>query len=105
MGAPAQEPSSEAERDETWQRLNAYAYLSAPERLEYVAIMRVLCGTLLADLAVPDVLTKLAESGGPAADIDADTLTVRLERLVYWGNLLRSSRSVKASSITEYQRS
>lgn len=101
----AQESSSEAEHDETWQRLNAYAYLSAPERLEYVAIMRVLCGTLLADLAAPDILAKLAESGGPAAGIDADTLTVRLERLVYWGNLLRSSHSVKASSITEYQRS
>ncbi|MBE1532261.1 TIGR02677 family protein [Actinomadura algeriensis] len=84
--------------EETWRRLGAYAYLSVPERLEYVAIMRVFCGTLLADLAVPDVLAKL---GGA----DADTLTGRLEQLVKWGNLLRSSHSVKASSITEYQRS
>ncbi|MES9621034.1 hypothetical protein ACPCBX_29590 [Streptomyces tuirus] len=29
-------------------RLDAYTYLSAPERLEHVAIMRVFCGTLLA---------------------------------------------------------
>ncbi|MFA7765848.1 TIGR02677 family protein [Streptomyces sp. NRRL S-448] len=105
MGAPAQKPLPETDRDDTWQRLNAYAYLSAPERLEYVAVMRVFCGTLLADLAVPDVLTKLAESAGPAVTLDAETLTARLERLVHWGALLRSSHSVKASSITEYQRS
>ncbi|WP_326611120.1 TIGR02677 family protein [Streptomyces scopuliridis] len=97
-------PPSEANHDEAWQRLTAYAYLSAPERLEHVAIMRVFCGTLLADLAVPDVLAKLAGSGGPGAGLDAETLTVRLEQLARWGNLLRSSHTVKASSITEYQR-
>lgn len=82
-----------------------YTYLSAPERLEHVAIMRVFCGTLLADLAVPDIMAKLRQAGGSAAGLDADTLTVRLEQLVTWGNLLRSSHTVKASSISEYQRS
>ncbi|WP_406737554.1 TIGR02677 family protein [Streptomyces sp. NBC_00853] len=105
MGAPAQQSLPESQRDDTWQRLNAYAYLSAPDRLEYVAVMRVFCSTLLADLAVPDVLAKMAESGGPTVALDAETLTARLERLVHWGALLRSSHSVKASSITEYQRS
>ncbi|GAB3206389.1 hypothetical protein GCM10027294_08550 [Marinactinospora endophytica] len=47
-------------------RLGAYTYLSAPERLEHIAIMRVFCGTLLADLAVPDVMAKLRETEGPA---------------------------------------
>jgi hypothetical protein len=37
-----------------------------PERLEHIAIMQVFCGTLLADLAVPDVLAKLRRAGGPA---------------------------------------
>lgn len=105
MGEPAQTSAPEDDRDAAWQRLNAYAYLSAPERLEYIAIMRVLCGTLLADLAVPDVLVKLAGSGQPAAGIGVETLTARLEQLVRWGNLLRSSHTVKATSITEYQRS
>ncbi|MFI6287334.1 TIGR02677 family protein [Streptomyces sp. NPDC051018] len=91
--------------EEARRRLDAYAYLSAPERLEHVAIMRVFCGTLLADLAVPDLMTKLRRAGGPAGGLDADTLTVRLEQLVRWGNLLRSSHTVKASSISEYQRS
>jgi uncharacterized protein (TIGR02677 family) len=104
MEETSQEPSLGADRDGAWQRLTAYAYLSAPERLEHVAIMRVFCGTLLADLAVPDVLAKLVGSDGPAAGLDAETLTARLEQLVRWGNLLRSSHTVKASSITEYQR-
>ncbi|MEU1535818.1 TIGR02677 family protein [Streptomyces fagopyri] len=104
MGASASGSGQDA-NEEARRRLNAYTYLSAPERLEHVAIMRVFCGTLLADLAVPDIMAKLRQSGGSAAGLDADTLTVRLEQLVQWGNLLRSSHTVNASSISEYQRS
>ncbi|MFF4398396.1 DUF2397 family protein [Streptomyces sp. NPDC001480] len=101
----AQNAATQDVQYEARRRLDAYTYLSAPERLEHLAIMRVFCGTLLADLAVPDVLAKLRQAGGPAAGLDADALTVRLEELVKWGNLLRSSHTVKASSISEYQRS
>lgn len=105
MEEPPQEaPSPQAERDGAWQRLTAYAYLSAPERLEHIAIMRVFCGTLLADLAAPDVRERLEAVGGPAAALDADTLATRLDQLVKWGNLLPSTHTVKAASITEYQR-
>ncbi|MFF4836245.1 TIGR02677 family protein [Streptomyces sp. NPDC001315] len=103
-----QELPDQGRGTEAWDRLSVYACLSAPERLEYVAVMRVFCGTLLADLAVPDVLAKLAQAGSPgnpAAGLDAETLTARLEQLVRWGNLLRSTHTVRASSITEYQRS
>ncbi|MEV3872322.1 TIGR02677 family protein [Streptomyces sp. NPDC049906] len=100
-GAPPAPGQDEAQR----RRLDAYAYLSAPERLEYLAIMRVFCGTLLADLAVPDVLAKLRGAGGAGAGLDADALTGRLEQLERWGNLLRGNHTVRASSITEYQRS
>ncbi|WP_405432336.1 TIGR02677 family protein [Streptomyces anulatus] len=105
MEEPAPGTPPEPGADETRRRLDAYAYLSAPERLEHIAIVRVFCGTLLADLAGPDVMAKLRESGGPGARLDADTLTARLEQLEKWGNLLRGSHTVKASSITEYQRS
>lgn len=98
-GEQGEEPGAGA-----WQRLSAYSYLSAPERLEYVAVMRVFCGTLLADLSIPDVLTKLSRAGGTAS-LDAETLTARLEQLVRWGNLLRSTHTVRAMSIAEYQRS
>lgn len=90
---------------EAWQRLSAYAYLSVPERLEYLAVMRVFRGTLLADLSVPDVLAKLKRSGGSGAACDVETLTARLEQLVRWGNLLRSTHTVRATTIAEYQRS
>ncbi|WP_322620793.1 TIGR02677 family protein [Streptomyces acidicola] len=118
-----EDPPDRGSGGEAWQRLSAYAYLSAPERLEYVAVMRVFCGTLLADLAVPDVLAKLARAGdpggagypggagdvgnpgNPGAALDAETLTARLEKLVHWGNLLRSTHTVRATSIAEYQRS
>lgn len=70
-------------------RLDAYTYPSAPERLKHIAIMRVFCGTLLADLAVPDIMAKPRQSGGSAAGLDADTLPVRLEQSARWGNLLR----------------
>ncbi|GGS95002.1 hypothetical protein GCM10010254_13690 [Streptomyces chromofuscus] len=102
---PREEPPVEDSDADAWQRLSAYAYLSAPERLEYVAVMRVFCGTLLADLAVPDVLAKLAQAGGSRESLDAETLTARLEQLVRWGNLLRSTHTVRATSIAEYQRS
>ncbi|MFB7998972.1 TIGR02677 family protein [Streptomyces sp. NPDC056002] len=104
MGVSASGAAQDAD-EEARRRLNAYSYLSAPERLEHIAIMRVFCGTLLADLAVPDIMAKLGQGGGVAAGFDADTLTVRLEQLVQWGNLLRSSHTVKASTISEYQRS
>ncbi|MGW1046855.1 DUF2397 family protein [Streptomyces sp. NPDC002547] len=67
--------------------------------------MRVFCAPLLADLAVPDVLAKLDQSGTPAAALDAETLTARLEHLVRWGNVLRSTHTVRAGSIAECQRS
>ncbi|MFJ3793634.1 TIGR02677 family protein [Kitasatospora sp. NPDC090091] len=91
--------------DGAWQRLAAYSYLSAPERLEYVAVMRVFCSTLLADLAVPDVVARLARDAAWQGHPGADVVTARLEQLVKWGNLLRSSHTVKAASIAEYQRS
>ncbi|MEU2931271.1 TIGR02677 family protein, partial [Streptomyces sp. NPDC007251] len=66
----AQNAATQDVQNEARRRLDAYTYLSAPERLEHLAIMRVFCGTLLADLAVPDLLAKLRQAGGPAAGLD-----------------------------------
>lgn len=93
---------------EPWERLTVYTYLSAPERAEYVTIMRVFCATLLADMSVSEVLDKLRRGGGggeAAGRLDAETVASRLEQLVRWGNLLRSTHAVKVGSIAEYQRS
>jgi len=79
-------------------RLTAYTYLTVPDRRTYLAIMRVFTGTLLADLSAHDVAERLP--GAPSAD----AVAARLESLKTWGNLLPSSRPVKASSIREYHR-
>lgn len=80
------------------ERLAAYTYLTVPERQAHLAIMRVFTGTLLADLSAHDVAERLP--GHPSAD----SVAGNLNRLVAWGNLLPSSRPVKASSIREYHR-
>lgn len=80
------------------ERLTAYTYLTVPERQTHLAIMRVFTSTLLADLSAHDVAERLP--GHPSAD----AVAYHLNRLVAWGNLLPSSRPVKASSIREYHR-
>jgi uncharacterized protein (TIGR02677 family) len=79
-------------------RLVAYTYLSVPDRRTYLAIMRIFTATLLADLSAHDVAERLS------VGLSADAVAVRLESLKTWGNLLPSSRPVKASSIREYHR-
>jgi uncharacterized protein (TIGR02677 family) len=79
-------------------RLTAYTYLTVPDRANYLAIMRVFASTLLADLSAHDVAERLA--GHPSAD----TVAPKLDQLKNWGNLLPSSRPVKALSIREYHR-
>jgi len=79
-------------------RLTAYTYLTVPDRRTYLAIMRVFTGTLLADLSAHDVAERLPDNP------PADAIAAKLENLKTWGNLLPSSRPVKASSIREYHR-
>jgi uncharacterized protein (TIGR02677 family) len=79
-------------------RLTAYTYLTVPDRRTYLAIMRVFTATLLADLSAHDVAERLP--GSPLPDTVAD----KLDNLKTWGNLLPSSRPVKAASIREYHR-
>jgi uncharacterized protein (TIGR02677 family) len=79
-------------------RLSAYTYLTVPDRETYLAIMRVFATTLLADLSAHDVAERL---GGA---LPADSVAAKLDSLKNWGNLLPSSRPVKASSIREYHR-
>jgi hypothetical protein len=79
-------------------RLSAYTYLTVPDRETYLAIMRVFATTLLADLSAHDVAERL---GGA---LSADSVAAKLDSLKNWGNLLPSSRPVKASSIREYHR-
>ncbi|WP_067480896.1 TIGR02677 family protein [Actinomadura hibisca] len=84
--------------DAELERLAAYTYLTVPERAGYLAVMRVFTSTLLADLSAHDVAGRL---GGGAS---VETVATRLAQLAQWGNLVLSSRPVKAGSIREYHR-
>ncbi len=86
--------------DEEFGRLEGFTYLTVPDRTVYVAIMRLFVSSLLVDFSAPEVAARLAEQG---IVIDADATAERLRRLLHWGNLLRSSHTVRASSIREYR--
>ena len=78
-------------------RLRLYAYPTARESGDYVAIMRLFAGSLLAEWSAHDV----AERG---IDLPLDVLEQRLRYLESNGNLLTSPREVRVTSIAEYQR-
>jgi uncharacterized protein (TIGR02677 family) len=80
------------------ERLTAYTYLTAPDRVTYLAIMGVFTSTLLADLSAHDLAERLD------GRFTVETVAEKLERLRSWGNLLPSSRPAKAGSIREYHR-
>jgi uncharacterized protein (TIGR02677 family) len=84
-------PSADAER------LQLYAYATAPEVASYVAIMRLFAGALLADWSAHD----LVERG---IDLPLEVVEQRLRYLEFHGNLLASPREVRVTSIAEYQR-
>ena len=80
------------------ERLTAYTYLTVPDRAAYIAIMRVFTSTLLADLSAHDIAERLD------GRFPVETVAGKLDALTTWGNLIPSSRPVKAGSIREYHR-
>lgn len=82
-------------------RLYAYHYLAAQDCGLYVEIMRLFCGSLLADLSAKDVVERLADRG---IGISLEVAAEKLEYLEGKGNLLPSSHTIKVGSIAEYHR-
>ncbi|MFI0348939.1 TIGR02677 family protein [Actinomadura sp. 9N407] len=83
---------------EELERLTAYTYLTVQDRATHLAVMRVFAATLLADLSAHDVAARML------GEVPVDTVAAKLEQLRGWGNLIPSSRPVKAASIREYHR-
>jgi uncharacterized protein (TIGR02677 family) len=88
-------------RDTTAQRA-LFSYLTADVADEYLAIMRLFTGTLLADLSAAEVAIQLAEHG---LVLDPDTVENRCRQLVDWGNLVRSVRETRVPTVAAYHRS
>ncbi|MFC7533855.1 TIGR02677 family protein [Actinoplanes sp. GCM10030250] len=85
-----------SEPTEDLDRLEAFTYLTVPERGVYLAIMRLFTASLMTDLSAQQV--------GEDLGLPLDTAVNRLNQLVSWGNLLPSSHTVRVKSIEEYQR-
>jgi hypothetical protein len=68
-----------ATRYDTSSQRALFSYLTANVAEEYLAIMRLFTGTLLADLSAADVAAQLAEQG---LALDPDTVENRCRQLV-----------------------
>ena len=90
-----------SEAVEDLDRLEAFTYLTVPERGAYLAIMRLFTGSLMMDLSAQQVVEELSARG---LELTLDTAVSRLRQLADWGNLLPSSHTVRVRSIEEYQR-
>jgi uncharacterized protein (TIGR02677 family) len=90
-----------ASRDASAQRA-LFSYLTADAADEYLAIMRLFTGTLLADLSAAEVAGQLADQG---LVLDPDTVESRCRQLVDWGNLVRSVRETRVPTVAAYHRS
>lgn len=82
-------------------RRDLYRYVSADNADEYLAIMRLFAGTLLADLSAGEVAAQLAETG---MTLSVDEVESRCEQLERWGNLVRSVRDARVATVTEWLR-
>ncbi|GAA3212423.1 DUF2397 domain-containing protein [Dactylosporangium siamense] len=79
-----------------------FSYLTADAADDYIAIMRLFAGTLLADLSAEEVGSQLTERG---VVLDPDTVESRCRQLVDWGNLVRSVRETRVPTVAAYHRS
>ncbi len=82
--------------------LHLFRYLTADESDSYLAIMRVATSSLLADLSAADIVSAAAGAGYP---MEVDTAEQRCRQLVTWGNLIRSVRDTRVTTIAAYNRS
>ncbi len=99
--SPAGPEPSVSAQDTSAQRA-LFSYLTADAADEYLAIMRLFTGTLLADLSAAEVAAQLGERG---LSLDPDTVETRCRQLVDWGNLVRSVRETRVPTVAAYHRS
>jgi hypothetical protein len=99
---PPRGPEPDAAAPDTSSQRALFSYLTADAADDYLAIMRLFTGTLLADLSAAEVATQLAAQG---MTVDADTAESRCQQLVEWGNLVRSVRETRVPTVAAYHRS
>ncbi|MET8426864.1 DUF2397 domain-containing protein [Nocardia sp. NPDC004860] len=81
--------------------LDLFRYLTADERLEYIAIMTRFTASLLADMSASTVSEQLAQDG---LNLEPEVAEARCRQLVRWGNLVPSLRDARVSTVADYLR-
>lgn len=81
--------------------VDLFRYLSADERVDYIAIMTRLTSSLLADMSATTVNEQLRTVGYL---LDTDLVEARCKQLVLWGNLVPSLRDARVNTVADYLR-
>ena len=77
-------------------RLRLYAYVTAPEADDYLAVMSAFTQALLVEWSAQDVRDH-------GVDLPVEVIAARCRYLADNGNLLLSPREIRVTSIAEYQ--
>ncbi len=87
--------------EESPPHIDLFRYLSADERVDYIAIMTRFTSSLLADMSATTVNEQLR-----AVDyvLDTDLVEARCKQLVRWGNLVPSLRDARVNTVADYLR-
>jgi uncharacterized protein (TIGR02677 family) len=82
-------------------RLSLYRYATADEHaVTYIALMRLFTSSLLVDLSAAEAAHALRDAG---IDLSADVVQARCEQLERWGNVVRSVRDARVTTVSEYR--
>ncbi|BBY60512.1 TIGR02677 family protein [Mycolicibacterium sarraceniae] len=81
--------------------IDLFRYLSADERVDYIAIMTRFTSSLLADMSATTVAEQLRTVGYA---LDTDLVEARCKQLVRWGNLVPSLRDARVNTVADYLR-
>ena len=94
--------NDDGQEETSFDRTDLFAYLTAPQRSEYRAIMDLFTGPLLTDLSAIEVAQQLVDRG---VHISIDDATSRCDKLRMWGNLVRGVRDARVPTVRDFLRS
>lgn len=94
--------SQDSDGEELRARRQLFRYVTADLATEYLAVMDLFTDSLLADLSASDIHERLARAGHVLAPEDVEA---RCDQLLSWGNLVKSVRDTRVTTIAAYLRS
>jgi uncharacterized protein (TIGR02677 family) len=82
-------------------RRSLFAYLTATNAREYIAILDLFTGSVMSDLGAADIAARLA---GTDHSLPVESVEERCVALVQWGTLITSLRDARVATVAEYLR-